>query len=353
MTTPHEIALLRLAAQRLAGPALPSAADAVRWLTAMQAQDFNGALTSVALRTAGGSRDMVEAALDDGEIVRSWPMRGTLHLVAAEDLPWMLALTAPRVLAGAARRRAQLELDEATLERARDLAVAALGGGRELRRDDLLAVWRDGGLTTTGQRGYHMLWHLAHLGTLCFGPVRGGDQRIVLLDEWIRKPRRLAGEEALGELALRYFRGHGPATVKDLARWASLTLTDARAGAALARPRLARLDVDGVEHLMHPRTPEVLDACRGRARGVFLLPGFDEYLLGYGDRGAMLPPEHADRIVPGGNGMFKPTVVSDGRVVGTWRHNGRGTKRAVQATPFETFSGEVVEAIAQVYATLP
>lgn len=353
MTTLREIALLRLVAQRIAGPSAATATEAVRWLTAAQAQDWGGVLTSVALRTASGTRADVEAAADAGEVVRSWPMRGTLHLVAAEDLSWMLRLTAPRVVAGAARRRARLGLDAGQLEHARKLAVDALAGGRRLRRDDLLAAWNEGGLDTAGQRGYHMLWHLAQTGTLCLGPVQGGEQLIVLVDEWIPRPRRPEREEALGELAERYFRGHGPATVKDFARWTNLLAADVRAGVELARPRLARVDVDGVEYLMDPRTPDLLDACRQSARGVFLLPGFDELILGYQDRSAVLPAEFADRIVPGGNGVFRPTVVSDGRVVGTWRHTGRGARRTLEAVPFESFPEQVAEAIARVHAALP
>ena len=166
-------------------------------------------------------------------------------------------------------------------------------------------------------------------------------------------PRRPEREEALGELAWRYFRSHGPATVKDLTRWTNLVATDVRAGLALARPRLARLDVDGVEHLMDPRTPELLDTHRRRARDVFLLPGFDEFILGYQDRRAAVPAEFADRLAPGCNGVFRPTVVSDGQVVGTWKHAGRGTKRTVVATPFRSFPDEITEAIEQVYAALP
>ena len=353
MTSLHEVALLRLTAQRIAGPGLATAADAVRWMTALQAQDYNGALTSVALRTSAGTRPDVEAALDAGEVVRSWPMRGTLHLVAAEDLPWMLQLMTPRVVARAGTRRARLGLDAAALELARELAVGALAGGRRLSREELLAVWDGAGQATAGQRGYHLLWHLAQTGTLCFGPVRNGQQLIVLVDEWISNPRRLEGDEALGELTWRYFCSHGPATVKDLMRWGHLVAGEARTGLALARARLATLDVDGIEHLMDPRTPEVLESCRREARGVFLLPGFDELILGYQDRRCVLPAELADRIVPGANGMFRATVISDGEVVGTWKHVGRGAKRRVEATPFNCFPDEVAEAIPRVYAELP
>ncbi|MGW0432871.1 winged helix DNA-binding domain-containing protein [Micromonospora sp. NPDC003197] len=349
----NEVALLRLVAQRIAGPGLASVSEVVRWMTALQAQDFPGVLTSIALRTVANSRAAVEAAFTAGEIVKSWPMRGTLHVVPAEDLPWLLELLTPRVIAGAAARRAQLDLDTAVFERARELAGDALTGGRQLRRDDLLAVWRAGGLVTDGQRGYHMLWHLAQTGTLCFGPIADGEQMIVLVDEWIPQPRHPERDEALGELARRYFQSHGPATAKDFARWANLVAVDVRTGLALAAPHLDRLSVDGVDYFLDPGTRDRLAAARSEASGVFLLPGFDEFILGYLDRSAMLRPEYASQIVPGGNGMFRPTVIDDGQVVGTWKHAGRGAKRTLTASPFEAFSDELAEAIQQRYVGLP
>jgi hypothetical protein len=348
-----DIGLLRLAAQRIAAPGLSTPSEAVRWLTAMQAQDHGGALTSVALRTAGGTRQEVEAAFNAGEIVKSWPMRGTLHLAVAEDLPWLLELTAPRVLSGAAARRAQLGLELSTLELAGQVAVNALAGGHRLSRAELLALWDKAGVATTGQRGYHMIWYLAQTGLVCFGPIEDGEPQLVLVEEWIPRPRILERDEALGELALRYFSSHGPATVKDLTRWANLIAADVRTGLALALPRLERIEVDGVQYFMDPQTPDLLDACLRRAKGVFLLPGFDEYILGYGDRTAVLPAEFANLIVPGGNGMFRPTVVSAGQVVGTWRHAGRGAKRTIEATPFTSFTSAVDKAITQAYAKLP
>jgi winged helix DNA-binding protein len=352
VTTPHEVALLRLVAQRIAGPPHDSAADTVRWLTAVQAQDHPGALTSVALRTRDGTRDGVVAALDAGEVVRSWPMRGTLHLVAADDLGWLLELCGPRVLAGAASRRARLGLTDADIERARELAVDALTGGRRLTRAELLAAIGKG-VDVAGQRGYHLLWYLAQTGTLVLGPTDGAEQLWVLTGEWVAAARRPAREEALAELALRFFAGHGPATVADLARWAGLRVTDARAGLAQVRDRLAEVDVDGTTHWMDPETPDLLAACRARARGVFLLPGFDEFVLGYADRSCAVPPEFADRIVTGGNGMFRATVVADGRVVGTWRRTGSGGRRSLTAEPFTSFPEGVERAIEELAAALP
>ena len=138
----RRIGELRLIAQRIATPAAASPAETVRWMLALQAQDFPGVKWSVGLRQRDGTQAAVEAACDAGEIVRSWPMRGTLHLVAAEDLQWMLELTTPRSVASAGARRAYLGIDDLDVELARDLAVAALSDGRVLTRDALLGLHR-------------------------------------------------------------------------------------------------------------------------------------------------------------------------------------------------------------------
>jgi hypothetical protein len=353
MTSPQEVALLRLAAQWLAGPGAASPVEAVRRLGAVQAQDLPGALTSVALRTAARRRKDVEVALDDGEIVRTWPMRGTLHLLAADDLRWMLELLASRALTALTARWKQLGLTGPDAERARELVTATLAGGR-MRRADLLTAIDDGGVSTAGQRGYHLLGYLARTGTLCLGPTDGaGEQLFVLIDDWVPAAPRPPRDEALGELARRFFLGHGPATVHDLARWAGLPLRDVRAGLATARPQLATLDVDGVEHLLDPEVPDRLAACREEADDVVLLPGFDEFVLGYRDRSTVLAPEFAERIVPGNNGMFRPTVVLGGQVIGTWQWTGRGGNRVVTATPFTSFPASVEARIRDAAARLP
>jgi hypothetical protein len=141
--------------------------------------------------------------------------------------------------------------------------------------------------------------------------------------------------------------------VQDLVRWSGSTAGKIRAGLAEVRDRLEVVPVDGTEYLMDPGTPDRLAAARTEADGVLLLPGFDEFVLGYGDRTAVLPAEFAERIVPGGNGMFRPTVVHRGQVVGTWRWTGRGAKRAVEAEPFTAFPKKVATAVPKVAATLP
>ena len=289
----------------------------MRSLLALQAQDFAGALWSVGLRS-GATRAAVVAAHESGAFVRSWPMRGTLHFVAPEDLPWMLDLTAVRAMAAAAGRHRQLGLDEADIGRAERIALRVLDGATASRAE-LLAAFEADGLSTAGQRAAHLLVRLAQRGAT----VLTGQDRWARLDAVVPSPRRLDRADALRELALRYVASHGPATVADLAWWAGLTLADARAGVEAARGELEELELDGVAYVLRPG----LDPARP---AVHLLPGFDENLLGYTDRSAPLAGADLQTVVPGSNGMFLATIVANGEIVGTWRR--QETRTGVRVT---------------------
>ena len=338
----REITALRLAAQGIAGAgahadATTGVAETVQRMLAVQAQDFAGAVWSLGLRTPGSTEAQVEAAIASGAVVRSWPMRGTLHFVPPRDLGWMLSLTSARTIQSTETRRRTLGLSHADIERVREVAQRELGGGRVLGRDALLAAFDAAGVSTASQRGYHLLLHLGITQTIVFGPLAvgpggGRQQTFVLLDEWVPAPRRLEREEALGEFALRYFAAHGPATVRDFAWWTSMTLADARLGLSVARDGLEELFVDDVSYFLTPSS----GASAATARAVHALPGFDEYLLGYQDRSAPLAAEHAERVVPGKNGLFLPTIVVGGEVVGTWRRTLGSRGVTVEAQPFGT-----------------
>ena len=343
----RRITSLRRSAHRLGVGLAPTVTDAVRWMLGMQAQDFPGAKWSVGLRTVGATEADVEAACDAGEIVRSWPLRGTLHVVAADDLGWLLDLTAPRALASVAARRAALGIADADVERAAAAAVDALAGRRTMARDALLATFDAAGVSIQGQRGYHLLWYLAQTGTLVLGASDGRGQTFALFSDWVTTPRRLDRDEALGELAVRYYRSHGPATVRDLVRWSGLTVRDVRRGLAVAGRTLTSLEIDGATYHL---APETLELAPSTIR-VHLLPGFDEYLLGYADRTAALASEHADAIVPGGNGVFKPTIVVDGEVVGTWRRTMANREVVVTASTFGDLSADALEGLADAART--
>ncbi len=351
----RRLAAMRLAAQGITGPERATPGEVVRSMLAMQGQDLPGVRWSIGLRGGGITDAAVRAAFDSGDIVRSWPMRGTLHVTAAEDLPWMLDLMGHRAIGSRASRRADLGITGPDLERARDAAVAALGGGRALDRQALLSAIAGAGVVVDAQRSYHILGQLALSGTIVFGPTAGNGQAFVLLADWVPSPRRLGVEEALGEVAARYYQSHGPATEQDLARWSGLPLGDARRGVAVCGDRLARIEIGGTRYLVAPAAAEAVWAdAAGQAASepaasvvpdVRLLPGFDEYLLGYQDRSAVLAPEHAQAIVPGSNGMFLSTVVVDGEVVGTWKRTARAKDVRIEVSPFRRLAPGVRDAL--------
>lgn len=338
----------RLHHQQIAATTCTTPAAVVSRLLAMQAQDYLGTLWAVGLRLPGSTERTVEAALDDRSVVRTWPMRGTLHIVAAEDVRWLLDLLAPRRLAQAAYRRKQLDIDDDTLAHSRAVCQEALQGGRQLERGAMFATLEAHGVSTAGQRGIHILGHLAQEGLLCLGARSGKQFTFTLLDEWVPPAPRIGQEEALAQLARRYFRGHGPATVQDLAWWAGLTLGDARKAAAAAAPHLQQEEFDGETYWQAPPPPGAPDAADdpALADAVHLLPGFDEYLLGYTDRSAVLDPQHAPLTHPGGNGVLFPVFVIGGQVQGVWKRTLK--KKAVELTfsPFVPLSPTQKDAVA-------
>lgn len=313
-------------------------------MMAMQAQDYAASKWAVAVRCPGTTEADVEQALREGSIVRSWPMRGTLHLVAPEDLGWMLQVTSPRMIASAARRFEETGLTPAMLERAAQTAHEHLGGGRALSRAQLVAALAEAGIPTSGQGGYHCIWHLAHTQVICVGPPVNRQQTFVLLDEWVQSPRNIEGDEALAEMATRYFTGHGPATVRDFAWWASLTLAQARRGLAIVQDELATIELGGVDFFLSPAVQDAGPA--PAASGVVILPSFDEMLLGYQDRSATLPLEHTQPVIPGKNGIFLPIVVAGGTAVATWRRTISRERLDVSAQPFTPISTTTERAFA-------
>ncbi len=306
--------------------------EVVERLCCVQAQDLPAAKWAIGARASGCLEADVDRVLDDGAVVRTWTMRGTLHLVLPEDVRWLLGLTAERMRRASARRREELGLTDDDAGAAADAAVASLIGGRSLDRAGLLEAWSRAGIDTSGQRGYHLISLLAIDGLLVQGPADGRAQRFVLLDEWAPRQRSFDGDEALAELVRRYLRGHGPAGERDVAWWAGLPVGAVRRGIAAlgdaieqdADDRLALGDAPAAAHGPLPHA---------------VLPAFDEYYLGYADRDAIAGPDSFERIVPGGNGVFRPVVVASGRVSGTWRAVRARGRADVDLDAFRTLSG--------------
>ena len=304
----------RLLNQRIARPREKTVADLVRWMGAVQAQDYRGSLWAVGLRLSGATEADVERAVARRTIVRTWPMRGTLHYVAAGDVRWILSLLTPRVIARSAGRHRDLGLDDAAFTRSRRALERALRGRRALSRSETYAAIERAGVSTEGQRGIHILGYLAQQGVLCYGPRQGRQPTFVLLDEWVPPSRPLPRDVALARLATRYFTSHGPATLHDFAWWSGLLLPDARAGIDAAGAKLVKETIAGRSWWRGAAR-----ATRSRLGAVAaLLPPWDEYIVAYKDRAAALGhlPQEEPRVrYAVGNAL----LAVDGRVCGAWR----------------------------------
>ncbi|GIM88451.1 winged helix DNA-binding domain-containing protein [Paractinoplanes toevensis] len=330
---------LRLTSLLLRGGGPSTVEGIASWFGAMQAQDVNSVLWSLGARLPGWSLAEVNAALEDRSVLRTWPMRGTVHLVPARDAHWMLDVMGSRSLTGVAKRWELLGLDRPTAEKATELLGSALTGDRRLTRASCLEALAEGGIDVSGQRGYHLLWYASQVGVTAIAPHVGKDQTFVLLDSWVPSPFRPSREEALGLIAMRFFQSHGPATRKDFAGWTGLPMSDVKIGLGEAGKALVAIDVDGVEMIVAAEALDQLtvSATAGSGGGAgsggayprpasdfsdkswLALPGFDEYMLGYKDRSMMASPADLAAIIPGGNGVFQSTLVRGGRVVATWK----------------------------------
>ena len=310
------IARQRLANQHLVVPTAAEPADVVRRLGAVQAQDYPGAKWAVALRTRNAVDGTVEQALTDGSIIRTHVLRPTWHFVTPAETRWMLALTAPRVSAAMVYSDRKLEFDDAVFRRSDAVLMRVLRGRKQLTRAELAQVLRRERIDVTGsQRLAHLLMRAELDGIVCGGARRGKKFTYALLDERVPLAVSLDRDEALLELTRRYFATRGPATANDFAWWSGLTVADATKGVQMADPNLERAVVDGQTYWFEPAT-------RSRSKTsptAHLLPNYDEYFIGFKDRGAIGQRLKSSEIVTGGDALTAHVIIVDGQLVGGWR----------------------------------
>jgi hypothetical protein len=317
----------RLASQKLNTQRWPSPGRMVEWLGGVQAQDYRWAKWSIGLRMDECSDEEVERAIQDRQIVRTWMFRGTLHFVAAGDVSWLTSLLAPGIIRRNARRYRQLELDAAEFSSSQRVIQQALEANSSLTRSQLKTHFQREGVPAEGQQVPYLLQRAALDGLICHGPQRGSEPTYVLVSDWIGLQPTLDRGEALRRLALRYVSSHGPATRQDFGWWAGLSAQEARSALDSAfevRP----IEADGVQYWVAGDSPltDLNDSA-------YLLPPFDEYLLGYKERSLVLDPTYAKRVNAGG-GMPKPTVLVNGEVLGIWNYKVKQRAMVISIQPF-------------------
>jgi hypothetical protein len=314
----------RLATQRLTSAPLPRAAEVVRLLAAVQSQERDHALYSLALRTKAGTYGRVRAELDGGGFVRTHVLRPTWHFVAPEDLRWMLALTSPRVVRSMAARDRQLGLDDVRLLARSFEAIASLLEGRNFLTRKEIGQRLSGrrGVAQQGEQLGHVLLTAELRALICSGPTKGGQHSYALVDEVVPPARERDRAEAVVELLHRFLRGHGPAEVRDFTRWSSLTVADAEAGLAELAGVLDHVEVEGRRLWFDP----AVSARTTAPRRAYLLPMYDEVALTYPRLGFPPLPGHPHERAgnPWQQDAFVGGVVHDERLVGTWKRTVTG-----------------------------
>jgi hypothetical protein len=316
--------------------------ELVTWFGAVQAQDYPASKWAIGLRLPGCSAADIEEAITRRSIVRTWALRGTLHIIAARDIRWILALVRPSVVPRHAPYDRRLGLDEKTFEHSRALLEKTLQGGKQLTRKELATLFEQNQISTQGLRMAFLLYRAALDGIICFGPLRGKQPTFTLLEEWMPPSPTKDREEALAELCRRFFSSHGPATVKDFAWWSGLAAADVKTAFGAVRGQLFS-EQDGEQtfwwsqDLRQPIENEP-------APDVQLVPDFDEYLVGYSDRQSFMHPK-IEKKVDTSFGLLGPTILINGWIGGAWKRTFDKQSVVIVCQPFYALNPIEIEKV--------
>lgn len=312
--TLKDISRIRLHNQQIDNSGFKNAQELVAWMGAMQAQDYNMAKWAIGIRLPGSTDPSIEEAFRKGEIIRTHLLRPTWHLVSSSDIYWILELTAPHIKPLLRSRHKQLELSETIINKSKTVIEKVLEGGNHFTREELMFHLQNVHISTEGQRAAHLLLICELDGMICSGAVQEKKQTYTLLEERVLKPLSISREEALAELARRYFTSHGPATIQDFIWWSGLPVKDAKNGLEIVKSGFISAKAD-------QQTLWFTDSISENSilsESVHLLPAYDEFIISYRDRSASILAENHKKAVSE-NGLFRPIIVVNGQVTGTWK----------------------------------
>ncbi len=340
---------LRLQSHWLISPRHTSVYEVVSQMGAMQAQDIGQAIWCVGSRMKSATKETIVNALRSWEIVRTRPMRGTLHYLAPENVRWMLDLCASKTLGWFEKRRDYLWMDSKHAEKALDIMSKALKWWKNLTRTQLGETLKEWWIPMQSQRVYHLACYAATLGLICFWAPTEKEETFVLLDEWVPADiKSLNRDEQLAKLATLYLTGHWPATADDLARRSGLSKTDCKKAISLVEDQFEFLEYNGKKYYF---SGDLVSWQKKAEWKIFLLWGFDEYFLWYKDRSIVADTEHYGKLFTS-NGIFFPLIVVDGKVAGVWK---RAWKKdtvvfTITALPWVKLDKDAIHAEAEKYA---
>jgi hypothetical protein len=325
--TNQDIARLRLYNQHISHQRFKKPEEIVEWMGAIQAQDYAGAKWAVGLRLQKSSDAAMEKAMADGSIIRTHVLRPTWHFVAPADARWMIELTAPRINSLSASGYRRMELDSAVIKRSNDAVAKAVQGGKQLTRSEVMTALNNAGIKTNDLRFIHLLMRAEIDQVICSGGRQEKQFTYALFDDRVPMGSPFVKEEALAELARRYFISHGPATLQDFTWWSGLAPSDTKTSLEIIKPELTGSLVDGAWFWMGPDQPDLAAG----AAAAYLLPAFDEFAVAYKDRTAAVNPKYLKQAR---NVIFDPSIVVNNQVVGTWKRAIKKNGVDINLNPF-------------------
>ncbi len=336
----NEISNLRLINQQVLYSNMKSANDIVKKLCALQAQDYNMVKWALGVRAPGSTNEIIETSIDRGEIIRTHLLRPTWHIVSSEDIYWLLELTAPQIKTTLKSRQKELEITEYVVKKSKKIIEKELIDGHHLTRHELAGKLEESKIRTDNNRASHIFLMAELDGLICSGRIKGKKQTYALLEERVSSKKLFSREEALTELAGRYFITRGPATLQDFAWWSGLSISDSRNAIEMIKTDFISEKFNS--SLFWFKDPLIFP--KHKNDEIFLLPAFDEFIISYKDRSAALPKENNSKAVSN-NGIFRPIIIYEGRVIGIWKLSRKNDKIIVEVQLFKLINNTIKKMI--------
>jgi hypothetical protein len=323
------IANMRLYSQQIAASKFKKPKELVKWMGAMQAQDYNMAKWAIGIRLPGSTDDTVEDAVTKGQIIRTHLMRPTWHFVSSEDIYWMLELTGPQIKTSLKTREKQLGITEKILAKSSTIIQKALTANKYLTREELATEVKRAKIATHDNRLSHLLIRAELEGIICNGATKGTNRTYALLENVVPKIKKLNRDEALATLAKRYFSSHCPATLQDFTWWSGLPVRDAKSALEMIKRDFISETIESQTYWL----PNSFSIPEKHNKACYLLPAYDEFMISYKDRSASLNIEDHKRSISG-NGIFYPVIALHAQITGMWKRTLKNEKIIIETQFF-------------------
>ena len=335
-----DIAKLRLLSQQIEVTKFKTPKAIVSWMGAMQAQDYSMAKWAIGIRLPNSSKEIINSAINKGEILRTHLMRPTWHFVSADDIYWMLELTAPKIRSSMKSRHHALELTNEIKSRSNKIIGKSLAKRKYLTREEVAAELKKNKISLDNNRLSHLLAWAELNGIICSGPEKGNKITYALLDDRVPNKIKFSRDKALANLAEKYFTSHAPATIKDFSWWSGLTLNESRKALDFVKSKFITKTLNSTTYIL----PDNYIIPEKNNKSVHLLPSYDEFIISYADRSAALSSKKF-KITVSSNGVFHPIILLEGKATGLWKRSFKKDKINIEANLYISHSNSEKELI--------